>query len=85
MPTDNSVRGSLWSCPGNTSGSRFVAYAGTYTDRQSRFEARSARRWGDWGILEFSPALLWLDNAYAVSPYGEFEFVEPALVEELWL
>lgn len=41
------------------------SYIGVNNDRQSRFEARSARRWGDWSILEFPTHLLWLDETLA--------------------
>lgn len=53
--------GSLGRDWGNTGG-RYNSLAGANTDRQTRFEARSARRWGDWGILEVPTAILWMDS-----------------------
>lgn len=35
---------------------------GSNRDRQSRFDSRSRRRWGDWDILEVATPLLWLDD-----------------------
>jgi hypothetical protein len=37
-------------------------YQGVNAGRQSRFEARSARRWGDLALLELSAPYLWLEN-----------------------
>lgn len=59
------------------------AYAGVNTDRQSRFEARSARRWGDWGILEFPAPLLWLETEPGLC-WDDECIVTPPLVVELW-
>lgn len=50
------------------------AYRGSNVDRQSRFESRSARRWGDWGILAVATPLLWLEDEYA-------ETVEDSLLD----
>jgi hypothetical protein len=50
---------------------RFNGYAGANTDRQRRFEARSARRWGDWGVLAVPPAVLWFDEIYAAAVIEE--------------
>jgi predicted alpha/beta hydrolase len=35
---------------------------GSHADRQSRFDARSRRRYGDWSLLDIPLALLWLDE-----------------------
>jgi hypothetical protein len=55
--------------------------ANTYTagnmDRQTRFQLRSRRRWGDWGVLEFPSALLWFDDE-CVLDYGEPFCIAPA-------
>lgn len=59
------------------------SYIGVNNDRQSRFEARSARRWGDWSILEFPTHLLWLDDDFGLCLYDECEFAWPEVVE-LW-
>jgi len=58
-------------------------YMGVYSDRLRRFEARSARRWGDWSILEFPRPLLWLYNEPWLLIDDEYEF-EPSVVMELW-
>ena len=54
--------GSLF--PSRTTGAQPQAntYTGGNTDRQTRFELRSRRRWGDWGVLEFPSPLLWFDG-----------------------
>jgi hypothetical protein len=84
MLNDSLQRGSgAWGSPRNISGGQFNSYAGVNVDRSSRFEARSARRWGDWGILEIPASFLWLDEACELSPYEECEFAWPVLVE-LW-
>ena len=36
---------------------------GSNADRQSRFDARSRRRYGDWSVLDIPIALLWLEAA----------------------
>jgi hypothetical protein len=38
------------------------SYPGTYAGRQTRFDARSWRRYGDWSVLGVPAVLLWLDN-----------------------
>jgi len=67
----------------NLSSSRAGSYVGAHTDRQRRFEARSARRWGDWSILEFPIPLLWLYTEPWLSVDEEYEF-EPTVAVELW-
>jgi len=39
------------------------SYLGTNVSRKDKFAARSARRWGDWGILEVPTAMLWAEEA----------------------
>ena len=57
---------------------------GVNTDRQTRFEARAARRWGDWdGYLIFPAPLLWLETEPALCFDDECVFAPPAIVE-LW-
>jgi len=54
------------------------------TNRQTRFDARAARRWGDWTpFLEFPTPLLWLDDDFGLCLYDECEFVWPEVIE-LW-
>jgi hypothetical protein len=36
---------------------------GSYAGRQSRFDARSQRRYGDWSVLGVPAVLLWLEDA----------------------
>jgi hypothetical protein len=52
---------------GNLSSASSVApprsYLGTNVSRRDKFAARSARRWGDWGILEVPTAMLWAEEA----------------------
>ena len=57
---------------------------GVNTNRQARFEARAARRWGDWDdYLIFPTPLLWLETVPALCFDDECVFVPPAIVE-LW-
>jgi hypothetical protein len=39
------------------------ANLGSYAGRQTRFAARSQRRYGDWSVLGVPTALLWLEEA----------------------
>jgi len=36
---------------------------GSNAARQSRFDARARRRYGDWSVLDIPAALLWLEAA----------------------
>ena len=63
--------------PDRYTGAQPNRYRGGNTDRQSRFELRSQRRWGDWGVLEFPSALLWFDDE-CVLDYGEPFCIAPA-------
>ena len=38
------------------------SYTGVHADRRRRFDARSARRGGDWFILAVPTPLLWLEE-----------------------
>jgi hypothetical protein len=67
----------------NVSSSAAGSYVGAHTDRQRRFEARSARRWGNWSILEFPWPLLWLYTEPWQSVDDDDEF-EPPVVVDLW-
>jgi hypothetical protein len=54
------------------------------SDRQSRFDARTERRRGNWGgFLEFPTALLWLETEPVVCFPGECLLEEPVIIE-LW-
>ena len=54
-------------------------------DRQTRFNARCERRWGNWGgFLEFPTALLWLETEPVVCFGDECVLEEPAIID-LWL
>jgi hypothetical protein len=61
----------------NLSSARVNSYVGAHTDRQRRFEARSARRDGDWFILDIPTPLLWLEEECLLSPYGDCDFIWP--------
>ena len=52
------ARGPQAKVPTPAQGSR---YQGANTDRQRRFDSRSERRWGNWGLLGVPTALLWMD------------------------
>jgi len=53
--------------------------------RQSLFDARCERRWGNWGgFLKFTPALLWLETEPVVCFGDECVLEEPAIID-LWL
>jgi hypothetical protein len=53
-------------------------------DRQSRFDARAERRWGNWGgFLEFPTPLLWLETEPVLCLSDECLLEEPAIIE-LW-
>lgn len=83
MRSDNRTTTSPFASAQNVSTASGGSYAGAYTDRQSRFEARSARRWGDWSILEFPIPLLWLYDEPWLCVDDECEF-EPPVVIDLW-
>lgn len=71
---------------GSSSSGRISSYVGANTDRQRRFEARSARRWGDWFILNVPTPLLWLDDGddeYLLAAPSRYEVWPPAVIE-LW-
>jgi hypothetical protein len=54
------------------------------TNRQSRFDARAERRWGNWGcFLEFPAPLLWLETEPVVCLGDECVFA-PTLIVDLW-
>jgi hypothetical protein len=52
------------SCVWPAAGDQSNSYAGINTDRRSRFEARCDRRWGDWSVLGFPTAVLWMEYPY---------------------
>ncbi len=56
-------------------------YAGSYADRQRRFDSRSAQRWGDWSILGLSTPLLWLE---ADALLDESLLVDEAIIVDPW-
>jgi hypothetical protein len=67
----------------NVSGARTIGYGGIDVDRQSRFQARSDRRWGNWSVLEVATPILWLGNqCEPLLPDELGEFISP--VVELW-
>jgi hypothetical protein len=53
-------------------------------NRQSRFDARAERRWGNWGgFLAFPTPLLWLEAEPGLCVDDELAYVEPVVIE-LW-
>ena len=68
--------------PAATSPSR---YLGANTDRQRRFDSRSERRWGNWGILGVPTAFLWTDPFAPLMCDPFDEACEPTVaVVDLW-
>ena len=54
------------------------------TDRQTRFEARAARRWGYWDdFLIFPTPFLWVETVQTLC-FGDECVFAPAEVIELW-
>jgi hypothetical protein len=81
MLNNNRIKTNLFSAAGAVSQTRFNL---VNTDRQSRFEARAERRWGNWGgFLEFPTPLLWLEAGPVVYFGDEYVFEAPAIIE-LW-
>jgi hypothetical protein len=85
MRNDDPRAVSPFASTSNVSSSAAGSHVGAHTGRQRRFAARSARRWGDWSILEFPLPLLWLYTEPWLSEDedDEYEF-EPPVVVELW-
>lgn len=54
-------------------------YPGAFQDRQGKFAVRQDCRWGNWGILDVPPALLWLEEADVVADL-EFGLGYPPIV-----
>ena len=81
MLNNNRINTNLFGSTGATQQTRLNL---VNTDRQSRFDARAERRWGNWGgFLEFPPYLLWLEAEPVVCVGGECLLEEPAIIE-LW-
>jgi len=64
MANGRLLPGPLQSPFSNLSSAAVRPFVGSHIDRQSRFAARSARRWGDWGVVEVPTAVLWFDDVY---------------------
>lgn len=81
MPNNNRINTSFFNVAGAVPQARLNL---VNTDRQSRFEARAERRWGNWGgLLEFPTPLLWLETEPVVCLGDECLLEEPAIIE-LW-
>jgi len=81
MLNNNRIDTNLFSATGAAPQTRFNL---VNTDRQSRFDARAERRWGNWGgFLEFPTPLLWLEAEPVVCVDDELAYVEPVVIE-LW-
>ena len=59
-------------------------YRGGNTTRQGRFDLRSQRRWGNWGILECPTPLLWFEDVFEIAEAEEAGFL-PTPIIDLWL
>lgn len=59
-------------------------YGRSSADRWSRYEARERRRDGDWGILAFPRAFLWLGDTCVPDPFGELDCAASPAVVDLW-
>jgi hypothetical protein len=65
-------------------GSANARLNGVNNDRQTRFAARAARRWGDWDeFLVFPAPLLWLESEPVFCFGDECAFTPPEVIE-LW-
>ena len=81
MLNNNRINTNLFSSAGATRQTRLNL---VNVDRQSRFDARAERRWGNWGdFLEFPPYLLWLETEPVVCFGDECLLEKPAIIE-LW-
>jgi hypothetical protein len=81
MLNNNRINTNLFSAAGAVPQTRFNL---VNTNRQSWFEARAERRWGNWdGFLEFPAPLLWLETELALCFGDEYVFEAPAIIE-LW-
>jgi hypothetical protein len=81
MLNNNRMNTNLFSAAGPVPQARFNL---VNTDRQSRFEARAGRRWGNWdSFLEFPTSLLWLETEPALCFGDECVFEAPVIIE-LW-
>jgi len=69
--------------PGATN-PRGTAYSGINNTRQGKFEARSDRRWGDWGALQFSLPWLWFDAACLAAADEGLGCPAPEMTMDLW-
>jgi hypothetical protein len=63
--------------------SRPNAPPGAYGDRQSRFDVRAGKRWGDLGLYEIPATLLWLEAACAPSLFNPAPCIAPPIAD-LW-
>lgn len=66
MPNSLVIGGGALTRGGGISSRPAAHLAGANKTRQGKYDARAARRWGDWGILELPAALLWFDEACAL-------------------
>ncbi len=59
-------------------------YSGLYTGRPGRQQARQWRRGGNWDILGFPTALLWLDECAASAADADEAAECASTVTDLW-
>ena len=57
-------------------------YRGVLANRQTRFDARSDRRYGDWSFLELPTAMLWLDSELLATEAADDQ--PPQVWDNLW-
>jgi hypothetical protein len=57
--------------PANVDIGAFRGHNGSHMNRQSRFDARSRRRYGDWSVLGVPTVLLWIDDDADPDPENE--------------
>lgn len=55
----------------SVSSGTFRSQVKSHITRESRFEARSRRRYGDWSILDVPTVLLWIDDDDALDSENE--------------
>ena len=61
---------------------RVNQYRGVLANRQTRFDARSARRQGDWSFLGLPTAMLWLDSELLAEEAADETVPQPW--DDLW-
>ena len=71
MPTNLHLQSGLRPNVSPVSPGRSNQYRGALAKRQTRFDARSDRRYGNWSFLELPTAMLWLDSELLAAEVAE--------------